>query len=342
MTILLYFYKKNYYFCNVNNIIIKIITRAEDLPYIESRNFFHSPELFNIIEQSPSLTPYMVLAMNEESEIKAHLLTIIRRRGSLIPPYLYTQAHIYGEGEYSCDDEEKDELFNLMLQHITKKLQHKLCLFIEISNLSTKMFGYRNLRNCNYFPIHWMEVHNSLHSLAPEERISHRLLRLINKSYKLGVITREVESDEEVKSLYRMLRKYYKSKVRKFIPPERQISEIEKSNNGKLFVTLFKNKVIGGSACIFSEGNAYLWYVAYQRKSHPKLHPDILTIWNVIKYSYDNNYAHIRFMDVGLPFKKSHFRDFILKFGGKPVSSYRWFRFSISWMNNILSWIYRE
>jgi hypothetical protein len=47
-------------------------------------------------------------------------------------------------------------------------------------------------------------------------------------------------------------------------------------------------------------------------------------------------------MDVGLPFKKNRYRDFILSFGGKEVGTYRWFRFSIPWMNKLVGWFYRE
>jgi hypothetical protein len=45
---------------------------------------------------------------------------------------------------------------------------------------------------------------------------------------------------------------------------------------------------------------------------------------------------------VGLPFRKNTFRDFILRFGGKPVSTFRWFRCSIRWINSLLKWIYRD
>ena len=48
------------------------------------------------------------------------------------------------------------------------------------------------------------------------------------------------------------------------------------------------------------------------------------------------------FMDVGLPFSKNPFREFILRFGGKEQSTYRWFRFSIRWVNKLLRWLYRE
>ena len=102
----------------------------------------------------------MVVA-EENGVVVAHLLATLRRRGSLIPPYLFTQGRIYGEGEYSPDIN-KEEVFKLMLSAITQKLKHKLCLNIEFSDLSQKMFGYKHFKQEGYFPVHWMEVHNSL------------------------------------------------------------------------------------------------------------------------------------------------------------------------------------
>ena len=39
---------------------------------------------------------------------------------------------------------------------------------------------------------------------------------------------------------------------------------------------------------------------------------------------------------------ENSFREFILRFGGKPVSTNRWFRCSIRWINNVLKWVYRD
>ena len=41
-----------------------------------------------------------------------------------------------------------------------------------------------------------------------------------------------------------------------------------------------------------------------------------MTVWQAIKYAYEHNYAHIFFLDVGLPFKRNRYRDFILVFDG--------------------------
>lgn len=304
-------------------------------------NFFHSPELFHIIENSPGQRPYMAVAMDDEGKVVAHLLAFIRYRKSLLPPYLYTQGRIYGEGEYA-NEENKEEVFGLMLHELTRKLRRKLCFYIEFSDLSRKMFGYKYFREEGYFPLNWQEVHNSLHSMPPAERLSQKMRDRIERVYGMGVETREVRTDEEVHSFYKLLNGFYRLKLRRLIPSEKHFHQLYYSNNARIFLTLYKGKVIGGSACVFSEGNAFLWYLASKRKRHPLLHPDTMTVWEAIKWSWEHHYAHIFFLDVGLPFHKNPFREFILSFGGKPVGKYRWFRFNVGWLNKLLGYIYRE
>ena len=204
------------------------------------------------------------------------------------------------------------------------------------------MFGYRQFRDNHYFPVHWQEIHNSLHSLPPVERLPEKTRRRIEKATKCGLETREIANEEELKAFYKLLNGFYRMRMRRIIPKIEQFKELYKSHNARIFITLYKNKLVGGCACAYSEGDAYLWYLASKRKSHPTLHSDTMTVWKAICHAYEHRYAHIRFLDVGLPFKGNPFRDFILSFGGKPVAKYRWFRISIPWLNRLLSWWYAE
>ena len=141
---------------------VQIYSKGDQLPVITCRNFFHSEELFHICEQTPRMRPYMVAVLRDDNTVLCHMLGILRYRSSLFPPYLYTHCRIYGEGEYEADcDIPHDELFEMMLQSLTHKLQ-RWVLFIEVSHLSTKMFGYRRFRQCSYFPVHWMSIHIQL------------------------------------------------------------------------------------------------------------------------------------------------------------------------------------
>jgi len=322
---------------------VKTYTNGEELPKIKSNNFFHSEDLFYITGEVNGVNAYMIVAFNSDDKPVAHLLVSTYRRMSWLPPYLYTIGRIYGEGDYENDNEpDREKIFGLMIEAATKKTRRNPFFFLEVSDMKQKMFGYKHFRKNNFFPIQWQEVHNSLHSRRPEERISQKLRERIDHCYNLGVETREIKNQDEVKDFYKMLNGFYRFKLRRFIPPQKQFEKLYENNNARIFITIYKQKVIGGCACIYSEGNAYLWYLASKRKSYPMLHPNTLTVWNAIKYAEQHNYAHIFFMDVGLPWKKNPFRDFILSFGGKPIGMYRWFRFNNSLINKILKWIYKE
>ncbi|MBO5627190.1 MAG: GNAT family N-acetyltransferase [Prevotella sp.] len=307
---------------------------------MESRSFFHSPELFRISERTSGQKPYMVVA-EDNGVVVAHLLAVLRRRGSLIPPYLFTQGRIYGEGEYSPDIN-KEEVFKLMLSAITQKLKHKLCLNIEFSDLSQKMFGYKHFKQEGYFPVHWMEVHNSLHSMPPEERLDEKMSERINRLIEQEVEFKQVEDYQQFRKFYKMLNQFPSLKIRRYLPPAKQFWELGQGESCRLFATIWRGKVIGGCVCVYSNNNAYLWYLASKRKSHPLLYPATATVWGAISDAYERKFRHIYFMDVGLPFKKSPYRDFILRFGGMEVSSYRWFRFTFGWLNYLMRKIYKE
>ena len=169
----------------MQDVEVSIITRSEELPAIASRNFFHSKEFFLILEKTPGCSPYMCLCTDEHGIVQAHILAVVYRRGSWVPPYIYSHARIYGEGEYR-DVETKDELFGRMLIMLTKFFRRRLCLYIEFSNLGTKMFGYKHLRRMGYTPVRWLQVHNSLHSKPPKERLSDKMLRKVEACEKQG------------------------------------------------------------------------------------------------------------------------------------------------------------
>ena len=228
-----------------------------------------------------------------------------------------------------------------MLDAIRQRIGSSV-LYIEVSNLNQKMFGYRELRQQQFFPIHWMSIHNSLHSRTPEERLSERMAKRIEQAYSRGVETKEVETDDELKAFLRLLHQHNWLKPKRYIPADNFFKGVQQGNFGRLYVTTYHSHVIGCAAVVYSGNNAYLWYAAFRRKSYAFVHPDVLTIWHTLKDAHTRGYDHLFFLDVGLPFSRNPFREFILSFGGKPVSTHRWFRFNIRWLNRLLSWIYRE
>ena len=285
----------------------------------------------------------MAIIQTSDGQMMAHMLAIVRYRASLLPPYLYMHCRILGEGvyEYAHEGYNESTLFGLMVEALRSKLSNRV-LYIEVSNLSQKMFGYKELRQQQFFPVHWMSIHNSLHSHTPEERIQKRLEKHINNAYAKGVITDEVKGEDDFRSFMKLLKHHNWLKPKRYIPDEKFFRAIKQEGHGRLYLTRYRNHVVGCSAVAYSNQNAYLWYAAFRRKSFAIIHPDELTLWHAIKDAHQRGYQHIYFLDVGLPFSRNPYREFIMRFGGKPVSTYRWFRCSIRWINAILSRIYRD
>lgn len=331
-----------YYFCSMNKLTTTIYRKQEDLPALDDNNFFHSSRLFQICKEASRQKPYMVVVTDEKGRVVSHMLGVVRYRTFIFPPFLLIHCRVLGEGVYYHYEEyPKDQLFGEMLEALTRLLNTRT-FYLEVSNLSQKMTGYRQLKQQQFFPVHWMSIHNSLHSHAPEERITDKLQKRIDNARAKGVTTNVVADEEDFKAFSKLLRKHNLLKPKRYIPDDLFFRRIMESNDGRLFVTKYHNHVIGCAAVVYSEGNAYLWYSAFRRKSFIAVHPDVMTIWDAMQDSYQRNFDHMCFMDVGLPFSKNPFRDFILRFGGKEQSTYRWFRFSIKWVNKLLRWFYRE
>lgn len=319
----------------MNTTRVTIYDQVDELPALPEDNFFHSRQLMLLCKQTPRHKPLMAVATDGEGRVVGHLLCIVRYRLSWFPPYLYTHARIYGNNHSEAS------VFGRLMEAITERLQNRV-LYLEVSNLSEKMFGYRELRHLKFFPVRWMNVHNSLHSRTPEERITDRMMKRVELGLRRGAVTKLVETDEEFRAFSKLLRRHNWLKPRRFLPDDQFFKKMMEGGHCKIFITTAHNHVIGCSVCVYSENDAYLWYSASRRKSFAPFHPNAVTFWHSIKDAHANGYQHIRFMDVGLPFRKNLYRDFILRFGGKEVSTYRWFRISIRWVNRLASWLWRE
>lgn len=315
--------------------------KSTDIPPLPGNDLFHSVELFKVFEQTPGYAPLMIVACEEGKPI-ACLLSVIRKSVRWFPPSFIRRCEIYGTGEYFTD-RNQEEIFGKMLHHLTTMVLNR-CFLIEFRNLSNALFGYKYFRENQYFPINWLRIHNSLHNKAPEERLSSSRKRQIKRALQNGATMHVAETEEEIRTFAKILKKNYSSKIRKHFPDIRFFLLLMQQNTskeiGKVFIIKYKGKIIGGSVCLFSNQNAYHWFSGGLRKSYPLQYPGVLAVWKSMLYAYENGYQHMEYMDVGLPFKRYGFRDFILRFGGVQYSTRRWFRFRWNWLNRLLTKFY--
>ena len=313
------------------------------IPTLPEQSLSNSSELFQVYGQTPGYTPILVIASIDEIPI-AKLQAVIRRSVRIFPPSLIKRCEIFGAGEYFSDIHPQEELFGLMLEHLTNEVL-KDCFLIEFRNLPTALFGYKHFRRNKYFPINWIRVYNSLHNLSPEERLENKRKRQINRSFKYGVTLQEAQSEEDKKTFLQLLKRNYSSKWRKHFPDTKLFQLLTQGsttgNISRIFTVKYKNRIIGGSFCMYSCDRAYLCFSFGLRKTFAWLHPNAMAIWAALIDAYQRGYPHFEFIDAGLPFQKVGYRNFILSFGGKQVSTRRWFRFRWEWINKLFTRLYQ-
>ncbi len=289
--------------------------RGKDIPDLPGTNTFHSKELFQIYESTPGYTPLLIVA-TEEGRPVARLLAAIRKTKKWLPSSLVKQCVVYGAGEFldtslPASKEKEEEIFGEMLEHLTQEAS-RTCI-----------------------------VRNSLHSTQKaEDRFSPSRIRQIRKGLKNGAKVVEAHTVEEIKEFSRMLHKVYSSRIRRYFPANdffrHMNSMLIRGKQAKIFIVKYKEKIIGGSVCIYSGENAFIWFSGGMRKTYALQSPGILAVWKALEDAHERGFRHMEFMDVGLPFRKHGYRDFVLRFGGKQSSTRRWFRISWPWLNNLL------
>ena len=237
--------------------------RGKDIPDLPGNNTFHSKELFQIYESTPGYTPLLIVA-TEEGRPVARLLAAIRKTKKWLPSSLVKQCVVYGAGEFlnnslPASKEKEEEIFGEMLEHLTQEAS-RTCILIEFRNLDNSMFGYRFFRKNDFFPVNWLRVRNSLHSTQKaEDRFSPSRIRQIKKGLKNGAKVEEAHTVEEIKEFSRMLHKVYSSRIRRYFPANdffrHMNSMLIKGKQAKIFIVKYKEKIIGGSVCIYSGDN---------------------------------------------------------------------------------------
>ncbi|MBQ8225530.1 MAG: GNAT family N-acetyltransferase [Bacteroides sp.] len=318
--------------------------RGSEVPELPGSNTFHSTELFHVYEATPGYTPVLIVASQDGKPV-AKLLAAIRKSVRMFPPGIIKRCEVYGSGEYFDSEIDKETLFQEMLQRLTEEvLQH--CFLIEFRNLENNMTGYKAFCANRYFPITWLRVRNSLHgTVAYDSRFSPSRIRQIKKGLKAGAEVREASSEEEIRQFAQMLHRVYSSKIRRHFPSIAFFMQLEKhfleQRMGKIFIVYYKGKIIGGSVCVYSGKDAYLWFSGGMRKTYARQYPGILAVWKALDDATRQGFEHLEFMDVGLPFQKHGYRDFVLRFGGKQISTRRWFRFRWEWLNKLLIRAYK-
>ena len=318
--------------------------RGSHVPDLPGHDTFHSNALFRIFEGTPGCHPLLV-TVSEDGQILGKLLVVVQRIVRFIPFYIIRRCVAYGMGEYFCADSQRDALFNEMLKEVTRYANRMGCFVIEVRNLPAPLAGFGIFRQEGYFPIKWLRVRNTFDGSAIEQSLSTSRRRQVRKGLKNGAILDLADTEAEIKEFALMLKRNYLSKIRKHFPAieffqqiQRGIQDVhlgESWQRFKIFIVKHQQKIIGGSVCIYSGDTAFVWFSGGLNKTHLRQYPGVLAVWKALTDAQERGFKHLEFMDVGTPFRKHGYRDFVLRFGGEQISTRRWFHFRWKWLNQL-------
>lgn len=282
----------------------------------------------------------MMVATDNNGKELAHIIIIKRRGIKLLPPVAGYWFTIYGEGVYSNECNNREEIFSKFIEKLFD-IFDIFKSYIEIKGIEDPRFAYATLSRHNFTPIRDHRIYISLHSKHPEERLSRSYRSHLRKSKERGVTYHEAATEEEINEGVRLLKNYYKTKIRRPLPPKDIMHGLLDNDKQKMFIVKQGRKIIGCSMCTYHNNNAYLIFSCGLRKRYPLLYPGIVAVWAAIDDAHKRGCAHIEFLEsrtlVGTSFG---YRNFLLNFGGKQTSTLRWYHFKWNILNKILRAIY--
>ena len=281
-------------------------------------NFFQLPQAFDLFGKVPGYQP-VVTGVLEDGKIKGVLLCVIQKEAAVYG-FLTSRAIIWG-GPIVDSPEVAETLVKAFDEFIKGKVIYA---------------QFRNSFNCDQlrtaFSKQRFEYLQHLNYLvSTKDKSTTELLSLMSKSkarqIKKGLQQAEIitaTSQQEVDEFYTLLRKMYREKVHKPLPPksffDAFFTDIVPTGLGHYLLIRCEGKIIGGIMSPMLPGKAICeWYIAGLDKEYKEQYPSILATWAAIAYGSEHGFECFDFLGAGKPDQDYGVREFKSKFGGELV-----------------------
>lgn len=275
-------------------------------------NIFQTEEMYEVYCHTSNSFP-VVLAVEDYGVMKGLLLAVVITNGGRLLKPLTARSIIYG-GPLVVDNDEKT--LELLLTEYKKRLPWYV-VYSEIRpvyNLQPiekrlMLFGFERVGHYNIMlninkdeSVLWEQLHK-------ERR------RNISCAEKKGLTFKEVELDDEIMQITRLIERTYE---RKKVPMSNsdmfiQLKQIMKQRV-HFFAAFFEGKMIAGQVRLCYNDLVYAWY-AGSDDSYLKLRPNDFLMWNVILWAHEKGFRVFDFGGGGEPGVPYGVRDYKLKYG---------------------------
>lgn len=323
---------------------VKTYYRKEDLPPMEEINFFHSPSSFDWYGNSPTYTPLMLVAFENEEPVAA-LFAVIVRINRFLRGKLFKRCFVSQQPTFFRKKLAQIEIFDVLIANLVKEVRNRV-FFIRYENLGNAIFGYKGFRENGFYSVKCINIRNSLQRKRKIwDQLSKTRKNQVNKALKKGIVMEEFSSEENLPELYKLIRNTNNKKVSRRFPPyqyfENFFCHYIRPVKGKMLLARYQGKIIGGAILGFEKKETvYCLYYWGKSNRYKLLYPTIFTIYQAMHMSEDKGFQYFDFMDVGFLNKNAGRSRFLLQFGGKQRASRRWYRINWGLLNFFANRIY--
>ena len=297
-------------------------------------NWFQSPEAYEFYASMPELFKPFVVGLENAGKLRAVCVGYVTVEKNALKQMLTRRAIIIG-GPCLADDCADYELMEL-LRAVRKQLVGE-AIYIECRNFNdySRWKGAFEKAGFEYVPHLNFHVDTSSVEVV-EANLGKSRKRDVRTTIREGVSVIEHPTDEQVCEYYKVLDNLYRTKVKTPLFPLSFFLALNKHKDGRLLLTEYKGKIIGGTVCVEQVNKCvYEWFVCGEDGVYPHVYPSSYATYAGIKYAAEHGCARFDMMGAGTPDEAYGVRDFKARFGGKEVEHGRFLCITKPWLYRI-------
>jgi hypothetical protein len=318
--------------------------RKEDLPEIPDSRFFHCASSFDWYAHISYYRPLMIVASDAAGKPVAAMSALNMRINRFLYGSVFKRCYVSQIPAYFDESVSQSEVFEALLGRLVKEVGRNV-FFIEYRDLGNAIFGYKAFRENRFYSVKWINIRNSLRRpTGLWNQLSRTRKNQINKAKKKGATAEELTTTEKLPEIYHLIEKAKNWKISNRFPPYRYFENFfthyVQNGKGKIILTRFQDKIIGGAIIGFEGKTAYCLYYWGKNKSYKQLNPSVFSIWSAMEIAANLGYERFDFMDSGFLNENAGKPRFLLQFGGLQKATRRWYRINWQWLNFFANKIY--
>lgn len=323
---------------------VQTFYRKEDIPTaLEDVRFFHYVSSFDWYNGISYYEPMMLVVFDDDRPVAA-MFALVMRINRFLHGSVFKRCHISQQPAFFDKGLPQIEIFHQLITHLVKEMQRKV-FFIRYENLGNAIFGYKGFRENNFYSVKYINVRNSLQRKRKIwDQLSSARKNQVNKAQRKGVTLEEVTSEDLLPEIYALIEKARNRKITNRFPPYRYFENFFhhyiNKGKGKILLTRYQNKIIGGIILGFEKDTVYCLYYWAKTKTYKTLFPSVFTIYSAMELATSRGFEYFDFMDAGFINEHAGKTRFLLRFGGKQRATRRWFRFNWGILNFFAKKIY--